>query len=268
MWCDLSALGFHWPAPPSQPLPSAGLLPFINLSPSLRSLDTAVLRTLFTDICIFFYLFVSSGGIIQSDVFKHQLPSTNLQRELCHLTSVPYSACMLSCLVMSDFLWPHGLQSTSLFCPWDSSGKNTGVLSRSFLQGFFPPGLLLCWQVLYHVNHQGRYESPIYNCLLNSSVQCSPGSPGFPGAVLEEVCIPSACVPSTRAQSWPHTSASELRRCSLAKFMGRREKSEQLTTLLQVDWAIWWVEFAVEERGEWSCADDRIWKSGLRNIIQ
>ena len=121
MWCDLSALGFHWPAPPSQPLPSAGLLPFINLSPSLRSLDTAVLRTLFTDICIFFYLFVSSGGIIQSDVFKHQLPSTNLQCELCHLTSVPYSACMLSCSVMSDFLWP----------PWTA-------VHQSFLSmGFF-----------------------------------------------------------------------------------------------------------------------------------
>ena len=108
-------------------------------------------------------------------------------------------------------------------------------LAIPFSRGSSPPGLLLCRQVLYYVIHQGRYESPIYNCLLNSSGQCSPGSPGFPGAVLEEVCIPSACVPSTRAQSWPHASASELSRCSLAKFMGRREKSEQLTALLQVD---------------------------------
>ena len=40
-------------------------------------------------------------------------------------------------------------------------GKNNGVGSHSLLQGFFPiqgsnPGLLLCRQILYHLNHQGR----------------------------------------------------------------------------------------------------------------
>ena len=29
--------------------------------------------------------------------------------------------------VVSDSLWPHGLKSTRLLCPWDFSGKNTGV---------------------------------------------------------------------------------------------------------------------------------------------
>ena len=28
---------------------------------------------------------------------------------------------------MSDSLWPHGLSPTSLLCPWDSPGKDTGV---------------------------------------------------------------------------------------------------------------------------------------------
>ena len=29
--------------------------------------------------------------------------------------------------IMSDFLWPYGLQTTRLLCPWDSPCKNTGV---------------------------------------------------------------------------------------------------------------------------------------------
>ena len=52
---------------------------------------------------------------------------------------------------MSDSLWPHGLQPTSLLCPWGFPGENTGVGSHSLLQGIFPdPGLnlsLLHWQV-------------------------------------------------------------------------------------------------------------------------
>ena len=33
----------------------------------------------------------------------------------------------VSCSVMSDSLWPHGLQPARLLCLWDSPGKNTGV---------------------------------------------------------------------------------------------------------------------------------------------
>ena len=32
---------------------------------------------------------------------------------------------ILSLAVMSDSLWPHGLQSARLLCPWDLPGKNT-----------------------------------------------------------------------------------------------------------------------------------------------
>ena len=47
-----------------------------------------------------------------------------------------------SCLTLR----PHGLKPTSLLCPWNSPGKNTGVGSCSLLQGIFPtqglnPGL-------------------------------------------------------------------------------------------------------------------------------
>ena len=45
----------------------------------------------------------------------------------------------------------------------DSPGKNTGVGCCALLQGTFPmqglkPGLPHCWQILYHLSHQG---SPI-----------------------------------------------------------------------------------------------------------
>ena len=61
--------------------------------------------------------------------------------------------------VMSNSLWPHGLYS-----PWNPPGQNTGVGSRSLLQGIFPtqgsnPGLWHCRRILYQLNHQG---SPIF----------------------------------------------------------------------------------------------------------
>ena len=59
---------------------------------------------------------------------------------------------MLSCLVVSNSLQPHGLKFTRLLCPWDSPDKNTGVDGHFLLQGIFPTqGLnahlhLLRWQ--------------------------------------------------------------------------------------------------------------------------
>ena len=63
-----------------------------------------------------------------------------------------------SCSVVSDSLRPH-----ELYSPWNSPGQNTGVGSRSLLQGIFPkqhlpklnPGLLHCRRILYQLSHQG-----------------------------------------------------------------------------------------------------------------
>ena len=41
--------------------------------------------------------------------------------------------------VMSDSLWPHGLQPARLLCLWDSPGENTGVGCHALLQEIFPP---------------------------------------------------------------------------------------------------------------------------------
>ena len=61
---------------------------------------------------------------------------------------------------MSDSLWPQELYPARLLCPWNSPGKNTGVGSRSLLQGIFPiqgsnPGLLHCRWIINHLNPQG-----------------------------------------------------------------------------------------------------------------
>ena len=82
----------------------------------------------------------------------HVLLKTQFKSMLrCHWCTM--RACILSSSVTSDSLWPHGLESARLFCPWDSPGKNTGVechflLQRVFLTQELNPGLLLCRQIL------------------------------------------------------------------------------------------------------------------------
>ena len=47
-------------------------------------------------------------------------------------TCLKLSVCVLTCLVVSDSLPPHGL-----LCPWDFPGKNTGVRCHFLLQEIF-----------------------------------------------------------------------------------------------------------------------------------
>ena len=58
--------------------------------------------------------------------------------------------CVHVCSVVSDSLWPHGLGSARLLCPWNFPGKNTEVDCHFLLQGIFlTQGLnlnLLHWQ--------------------------------------------------------------------------------------------------------------------------
>ena len=42
----------------------------------------------------------------------------------------------VSCSVVSDSLWPHGLQPARLLCPWDSPGKNTRMGCHFLLQDY------------------------------------------------------------------------------------------------------------------------------------
>ena len=43
-----------------------------------------------------------------------------------------------SVIVVSDSLWPHGLQLTRLLCPWSFPGKDAGVGCHFLLQGILP----------------------------------------------------------------------------------------------------------------------------------
>ena len=76
--------------------------------------------------------------------------------------SIPQSHLLFSLSVVSDSLWPHGLQHVRLLWPWDSPGKNTGVGCHFLLQGIFQAQrsnlrVLHCRQILYHLSHK---ESP------------------------------------------------------------------------------------------------------------
>ena len=61
--------------------------------------------------------------------------------------------------------WP---VAARLLCPWNSSGKNTGVGCHSLLQGIFltqgsNPGFLYYKQILYHLSHQGSSQTGLSN---------------------------------------------------------------------------------------------------------
>ena len=75
--------------------------------------------------------------------------------------------------VVSNSLWPR--KPTSLLCPWNFPGKNTGVGCHSLFQEIFPTqgsnlGLLHCRKILYCLNHLGRTdakaEAPILGHLM------------------------------------------------------------------------------------------------------
>ena len=97
------------------------------------------------------------GSLAEFCLRKCLIPSATLP---CHN--------MLCHLVVSDSLRPHRLQSARLLCPWDSTGKNTGMGSHSLLQGIFliqgsNLHLLHCWQILYQCCYLGQQLNVEYS---------------------------------------------------------------------------------------------------------
>ena len=61
----------------------------------------------------------------------------------------------------------------------DCPGKNTGVGCHALLQGIFPtqgsnPGLLHCRQILYHLSHQVKLNTVVYNSELQKDLYLKP----------------------------------------------------------------------------------------------
>ena len=67
---------------------------------------------------------------------------------------------LFSCVLLFEAVW---IRAHRLLCPWDFSGKNTGVGCHFLLQGIFLAEgsnlcflcLLHCRQILYPLSHQG-----------------------------------------------------------------------------------------------------------------
>ena len=63
--------------------------------------------------------------------------------------------------VVSDSLWPHGLEPAKLLCPWNSPSKNTGVGCHSLLQEIFLTQGLNLGLLHWHVDSQGTINSVV-----------------------------------------------------------------------------------------------------------
>ena len=67
--------------------------------------------------------------------------------------------------VLSDSLRPHGLWPTSFLCPWNSPGKNTGVVAISFSRGSLqtePQGQpFFSWQCSIIVSICTKFQSKV-----------------------------------------------------------------------------------------------------------
>ena len=59
---------------------------------------------------------------------------------VCVCVHVHMCVCVLNCPVMSNSLWPHGLQPTRVLWPWGFPGKNTEVGCHYLPQGTSWPG--------------------------------------------------------------------------------------------------------------------------------
>ena len=84
-----------------------------------------------------FFMFISLLLLLLSRLSRvtaHQAPPSLRFSRQEHWSGLPLPSPMhesdkwkWSCSVLSDSLWPHGLQLTRLLCPWDFPGKSTGV---------------------------------------------------------------------------------------------------------------------------------------------
>ena len=68
---------------------------------------------------------------------------------------------MHACSIVSDFFVTPWTVPTRLLCPWDSSGKNTGVGCHALVQGIFPRSLAFYCSPGGFFTTSTTWESPV-----------------------------------------------------------------------------------------------------------
>ena len=91
-------------------------------------------------VCSHYYKYLNENDFHKEQYFRcfHVTSKSERVLEVGRLGSRIWMSCMLSCSVVSDSLWPQGLQPARLLCSWDSPGKNAGVGFHALLQEIFP----------------------------------------------------------------------------------------------------------------------------------
>ena len=104
------------------------------------------------------------GGLVCCGSWGHKGSDTTEWLNWTELADCLFYICALPILShVWLFVTPWTVAYT-VVCPWDSPGKNIGVVCHALLQGIFPtqgsnPGLPHCRWILYPLSHQG---SPFY----------------------------------------------------------------------------------------------------------
>ena len=88
---------------------------------------------------------------------RHRQTAFNEDHHSLSFLAPLHGLLLFSCWVVSDSLWPHGLQPARLLCPCDFPNKNTEAGCHFLLQGIFLTqelnlGLLYCRQILYSLS--------------------------------------------------------------------------------------------------------------------
>ena len=87
---------------------------------------------------------VSIQGFLGEDVSSIWVLQISLEEFNTNLSVITVSqgkatvVCVCVCSIVSNSLWPHGLQPARLLCPWASPSKNTGVGCHFLLKRIDP----------------------------------------------------------------------------------------------------------------------------------
>ena len=137
---------------------------FLSFQITLAFLMSVLVKKPFLTGLVVFLLTVFWGSLGFTALYR-RLPAA-LEWTLCLLSPFAFTAGMAQVRVHETISLFHSLcvliaQSCPAPLSMNSPGQNTGVGSRSLLQGIFPtqglkPGLPQCRWILYSLSHQGR----------------------------------------------------------------------------------------------------------------